>query len=103
MREENIPRELQSSEESHSKYASVRIMGNLGHRLNGERVNQDTVETPMKLSQILEILQNKYSLDLRRDSTLIMVNGVEARALDDLDTIVQSGDEIVLVPMFHGG
>ncbi|MDG6907340.1 MAG: MoaD/ThiS family protein [Nitrososphaerota archaeon] len=40
---------------------------------------------------------------MRRDSTLIIVNGVEARALEDLETEIVSGDEIVLLPMFHGG
>jgi molybdopterin converting factor small subunit len=48
-------------------------------------------------------LQDRYRIELRRDSILMMVNGVEANALNDLETIIQPNDVVVLVPMFHGG
>jgi molybdopterin converting factor small subunit len=57
----------------------------------------------MKLGSVLEALEKDYGLELPRESTLVIVNGVEARALEDLDTVIRSGDEVVLVPMFHGG
>jgi MoaD family protein len=38
-----------------------------------------------------------------RPNTLILVNGKEISVLKGLDTIVEDGDEIVLVPVVHGG
>ena len=34
---------------------------------------------------------------------LVLVNGVEASALDELETMIHPGDVVVLLPMFHGG
>jgi molybdopterin converting factor small subunit len=48
-------------------------------------------------------LSKSFGIEIRRDSTLVLVNGVEANALLDLDTIVVRGDEVSLIPMFHGG
>ncbi len=102
MREENIQKRLQSSNYSCNE-AVVKIMGNLGRMPNGQRVESEFVSTPVRLGDLLDFLQKKYSLDLRRDSALITINGVEARALSDLETSVESGDEVVFIPMFHGG
>jgi MoaD family protein len=38
-----------------------------------------------------------------RPNTLILVNGKEISVLKGLDTIVEDGNEIVLVPVVHGG
>ncbi len=103
MREEDTQRDSLSFAKTRSESALIRIMGNLGRMPDGVRVDGDVVNTPVKLGFLLETLHGKYKLDLRRDSTLIIINGVEARALDDLETVVVSGDEVVLVPMFHGG
>jgi molybdopterin converting factor small subunit len=103
MKEEDIPTGSPFSAESAGETASIKIMGNLGRMPSGERIDDEIVSTPVRLGSLLETLQGKYHLDLRRDSTLVMINGVEARALEDLETIVLTGDEVVLVPMFHGG
>ena len=34
---------------------------------------------------------------------LVLVNGVEAGALDELETLIRPNDVVVLLPMFHGG
>jgi molybdopterin converting factor small subunit len=34
---------------------------------------------------------------------LILINGREISALNGLDTILQEGDEVVFVPVVHGG
>ncbi|MDG6924179.1 MAG: MoaD/ThiS family protein [Nitrososphaerota archaeon] len=102
MKEESIPKELQSFGKAINQVATVKIMGSLGQTLEGERLHE-SITPPQKLGSVLRFLQEKYKLDLRRDSTLIIVNGVEARALEDLETEIVSGDEIVLLPMFHGG
>jgi molybdopterin converting factor small subunit len=86
-----------------SGLARVKIIGNLGQTSGGGRIKEENAEVPSKLSDIVSSLEKKYGLVLRRDSTLILVNGVEARVLDDLDTWIKPGDEIAFIPMFHGG
>ena len=36
-------------------------------------------------------------------SALVLVNTTETSALNGLETILQDGDEVVLVPVVHGG
>ena len=38
-----------------------------------------------------------------RARVLVMVNGVEISALSGLETLVDEGSEVVLIPFFHGG
>ena len=38
-----------------------------------------------------------------RPNALIMVSGTEVGALEGLDTILRDGDEIVFLPVAHGG
>lgn len=38
-----------------------------------------------------------------RPNTLIIVNGREISALKGLETILKDGDEVVLIPVSHGG
>ena len=38
-----------------------------------------------------------------RPNTLILVNGKEISVLNGLDTLVENGDEVVFVPVVHGG
>ncbi len=83
--------------------ASVRLIGNLGRLQNGSRIEFEYVTTPTKLGSVIGLLNQKYSLSLKRENTLVLVNGVEANALDDLETVIKGGDEIVFLPMFHGG
>lgn len=83
--------------------ATVRIMGNLGRLPDGTRIDRLSVEAPTSVRKLLQILHDRHGVDLRRDSTLVLVNGVEANALDDLDTEIGVGYEVVLIPMFHGG
>jgi len=42
-------------------------------------------------------------LDDPRPNALVLVNGKEISALQGLETIVEDGDEFVLVPVSHGG
>lgn len=94
---------MQSSDESGKAFATVRLHGNLGKQSNGKRLETEKVSAPIKVGDLLAELSSSYNLDLRRASTLVLVNGVEANALDDLETVVKEGDEVSLVPMFHGG
>lgn len=88
--------------------ATFRLIGNLGFSTNNtdkqlSRVSLVTVSTPVKLRAAISKIEDDYEISLPRDSVLILVNGIEANALDDLDTIINGDDEIVLVPIFHGG
>lgn len=38
-----------------------------------------------------------------RPNTLIIVNGKEISVLNGLETVLKSGDEVVFVPVSHGG
>jgi len=38
-----------------------------------------------------------------RPNTLILVNGKEISVLNGLETMLNDGDEVVLVPVVHGG
>jgi len=106
MKEGDTPSHLQFSEERKNEkeqFATIRFHGNLGKLENGKRLEEKKVAVPIKIGQILVELQSDIGIELRRDSTLILVNGVEANALEDLETVIVQGDEVALVPMFHGG
>jgi molybdopterin converting factor small subunit len=50
---------------------------------------------------------NRVLIDLEledsRPNTLVLVNGKEVSVLHGLDTVVKNGDEVVFVPVVHGG
>ncbi len=108
MRDGDIPNLLPYSEEgsvamARSNLATVRLVGNLCKCSGGGRLSDLKVQVPTKLNGIISGLQEKHGLCLQRDNILILVNGVEANALDDLETLIQPNDEVVFIPMFHGG
>jgi molybdopterin converting factor small subunit len=88
--------------------ATIKLVGNLGHyvdshgALRGE-LQELEIGVPISLREAVQIIESKYQLRLPRESILILVNGVEANALDDLDTMIYQDDHIVFVPMYHGG
>lgn len=91
-------------------HATIMLKGHLSIFTNGEtgqsisrKIGNVIVETPQKLGDVISNLETRYHLVLSRDSILILVNGIEANALDDLNTIIKADDEIAIVPMFHGG
>jgi molybdopterin synthase sulfur carrier subunit len=72
-----------------------------------------SLERSMTLKEVVEKLAQKLpklehllidpELKDPRPNTLILVNGKEISVLDGLDTVLRSGDEIVFVPIVHGG
>jgi molybdopterin synthase sulfur carrier subunit len=42
-------------------------------------------------------------LDEPKTSMLILVDGKEISVLNGLDTVIRDGDEVVFVPVLHGG
>ena len=103
MKEEDTQSQLRFSEHQSANFATVKLMGGLGKMAGGSKLESKTVQTPIKLAKVLEALSAELGLVVRRDSTLVLINGVEANALQDLDTVIRAGDSIALIPMFHGG
>lgn len=59
-----------------------------------------------KLSQEMPKLEktfNDQNFSESRSNTLILVNGKEISVLKGLETILNDGDEIVFIPVVHGG
>jgi MoaD family protein len=64
----------------------------------GEAIKKIVTELPkLKTSLIDPELENP------KPNTLILVNGKEISVLNGLDTILEDGDEVVFVPVVHGG
>jgi molybdopterin synthase sulfur carrier subunit len=64
----------------------------------GQLMNEIIKEVPeLKRSLIDQQLEDS------RPNALMLVNGREINVLDGLDTRLKDGDEIVLVPVVHGG
>jgi molybdopterin synthase sulfur carrier subunit len=55
-----------------------------------------------KLPRLKRVLIDP-ELEDPRPSTLILVNGKEISVLNGLDTMLKDGDEVVFVPVVHGG
>ncbi|HID91340.1 TPA: molybdopterin synthase sulfur carrier subunit [Candidatus Bathyarchaeota archaeon] len=93
---------------------SVRLLGHIGSlakdgtltiRLDGERatVSELVRELARQLGEEgREILLDPVTKD-PRTSCLIVVNGREISALDGLRTRLEGGDQVVFMPIFHGG
>jgi len=63
-------------------------------------------ELVTKLSQEMPELEKTFrddSLNDSRSNALILVNGREISVLNGLETNLSNGDEIVFVPVVHGG
>lgn len=59
-----------------------------------------------KIAEELPVLKSVLfdpELDDPRPNSLILVNGCEVSVLNGLDTVLNDGDEVVLIPILHGG
>lgn len=67
----------------------------------------DTVKSAiMKIIEELPGLKRALidsGLEDPRPNTLILVNGREISVLNGLETVLKDGDEVVFVPVLHGG
>lgn len=59
-------------------------------------------EVARQMPELKRKMISEQAEDLRSNA-LILVNGREIGVLDGLETVVESGDEVVLVPIVHGG
>ncbi|MEM1550370.1 MAG: MoaD/ThiS family protein [Candidatus Bathyarchaeia archaeon] len=92
----------------------VRMLGVLKKILGKDELFFDLdVSGELRLRNIIErILAEDVSLkdilldpDLKdpRPNTIVLINGKEIGLLGGLDAIVRDGDEIILIPVVHGG
>ncbi|MCP8304015.1 MAG: MoaD/ThiS family protein [archaeon] len=79
----------------------VRAHGHIGTALG--KAEFEIYRDEMKVKEVLEVITSSSKLKISPPAVLIAVNGVEISALDQEDTVVKSGDEIVLIPVSHGG
>ena len=63
-----------------------------------ELINEITKDTPALRRSLID-----QQLEDPRPNALILVNGREISVLNGLETNLKNGDEIVLVPVVHGG
>jgi MoaD family protein len=83
-------------------------------RLSGKKRFQMKLEEPATVRKIVTNLTETFSpefkqalvdsqLDDPRPNTLILVGGKEVNVLQGLETEVKDADEVVLLPVVHGG
>jgi molybdopterin synthase sulfur carrier subunit len=90
----------------------VRFVGSLRASTKRSRLNLEFEET-VKLKEVVErIIQEQPRLKQAlidpelgdpRTNALVLVNGKEISVLEGLDTKVTDGDEVIFVPVVHGG
>lgn len=83
----------------------VKAFGSLGRRLNGVSFTFD--RESMALTEVIKIvyrLSEEEEVDYSRllSDVLIAVNGV-AVSSGVGETVLESGDEVTLIPISHGG
>jgi len=94
-------------------HAKVRLLGVL-RGLSGKGWVPMESEDPTTVRKMLQRLTEAFSPEFKRvlidpeledprPNALILVNGKEISVLQGLETEVNDGDEIILVPVSHGG
>ena len=91
---------------------TIKFVGALRHLSGKTQFNlnfQDIISIKQLINSItqqLPALKHTFSdqeLNDSRSNSLILVNGREISVLDGLETRLCDGDEIVFVPVVHGG
>ncbi len=91
----------------------VRFLG-IFQKLSGKKRFRMELEEPVTVREVVMKLTESFSSEFKsvlvdselgdpRPNSLILVGGKEISALQGLDTEVKDKDEILLVPMVHGG
>ncbi|MGQ9460794.1 MAG: MoaD/ThiS family protein [Candidatus Bathyarchaeaceae archaeon] len=94
-------------------HIKVRLLGVL-RGLSGEGLVSVESEEPTTVRKVIQKLTEAFSPEFKRvlidpeledprPNALILVNEKEISVLQGLETKVNDGDEIVLVPVSHGG
>ena len=91
---------------------TVRFIGAF-RSISGKSKLSITIKNAVPLSRIItQVIEEQPKikralidpeLEDPRPNTLILVNGKEISVLNGLDTMVENGDEVIFVPVVHGG
>lgn len=93
---------------------TFKFLGSFRRVINKSKINLEnecfiTITLREAIQKIVEIFPSLRSmlidpeLNDPRPNSLILVNGKEISVLKGLDTQLKDGDEVVLVPVVHGG
>ncbi|MEM3673495.1 MAG: MoaD/ThiS family protein [Candidatus Bathyarchaeia archaeon] len=72
-------------------------------KIEGETSLRELVKKIVKQQPKLKRVLIDPELQDPRPNALILVNGKEISVLKGLETVVREGDEVVFVPVIHGG
>jgi molybdopterin synthase sulfur carrier subunit len=91
---------------------TLRFLGALRHSSGKEKLTMEC-EKDASIMSLVETLTSQTPalrrnlldehLETPKPNALIIINGREISVLNGLDTKVKDGDEIVFVPVVHGG
>lgn len=91
---------------------TVRFIGSLRSSLKKSKLSL-AVKKPIPLNCMMEIIIEKNprleralidpELNDPRINALILVNGKEISVLNGMNTLLKDGDDLVIVPVVHGG
>jgi molybdopterin synthase sulfur carrier subunit len=91
---------------------TLKFIGALRHASGAETLALDCSEgaSLLDLLDVITVGKKEFRLNLLDEQlpdpkakALILVNGREISVLDGLETKVKDGDEVVFVPVVHGG
>jgi molybdopterin synthase sulfur carrier subunit len=71
--------------------------------LDGEKTLREVIEIVVKKIPETKRVLIDPELGDPRPNTLVIVNEREISVLNGLDTVLKNGDEVVFVPVSHGG
>jgi MoaD family protein len=75
----------------------------LAIKIEGKLSLREVIEKAVaKLPNLRQMLIDP-ELEDPRPNAIILVNGKEIHVLKGLDTLLRNGDEVVLIPVVHGG
>jgi molybdopterin synthase sulfur carrier subunit len=72
-------------------------------KIKGTTSLREVIKKTVEKVPVLKRALIDPELEDPRPHALILVNGKEISVLNGLETLVEDGDEIVLVPVIHGG
>lgn len=91
---------------------TIRFVGAFRGMSEGDKL-RFSLEGSITLKEVVKKVVNKLpkleralidsELKDPRPNALILVNGKEISVLNGLDTVLENGDEVVFVPVVHGG
>jgi len=91
---------------------TVELIGTLRHHAGKEKL-QVPISGASDVISFIRELEEKYGIPKGvltedgekglRKSLLVLVNGLEIGVLDGFETLLTSGDRLILIPVSHGG